>query len=138
MNILKKFRGLINEAIERGGLTVGLGKNDYLKVKEFKSGYMVGGYSEEYRAAIDDIHSMNIAGLYLILLDLHKQAAQAAGFSQYEYTSGLYLGFWVDNGYLYIEISKKFRSKEAALIEASERKQLAIYDCKNNKSIYLK
>ena len=49
-----------------------------------------------------------------------------------------YLGTWEDNGKIYIDISKNFSSKEKALNTAKINKQLAIFDLKEMKSIYLK
>lgn len=123
------FKGLIIKAIQRGGLTVGLSRGHFLKVKEFKSGYMVGGFSGEYKIAVNDIEDMRAIDLYNILDKLYRQAPAVGG---------LYLGLWIDNGLIYMEISKRIASKKQALKEAKERKQLAIYDNKNNESIYIK
>lgn len=140
MTNLQRFKDLIQRALKDGGLTAGLGEKDYLIVKSFvKGGYMVGGFSDEYKSHIKDIIKTDADGLYTIMTKLHRQAAAAAGFSMWEYTKDLYLGFWVDEktNELYMEVSKNFTSKKAALKEAAARKQLAIYDIKNHKSIYL-
>lgn len=49
-----------------------------------------------------------------------------------------YLGMWIENDKIYVDIAANFSSKEKALNTARNNKQLAIYDIDNNKSIYLK
>ena len=46
-------------------------------------------------------------------------------------------GLWVNNGFMYIDISINIPEKEEALKLASELKELAIFDCKNLKDIPL-
>lgn len=48
-----------------------------------------------------------------------------------------YIGLWLDNGLIYIDVSKRFTSKKACLDFARKNKQLAIYDNKKGCSIYL-
>lgn len=48
-----------------------------------------------------------------------------------------YLGAWIDEGITYIDISVLVENKEDALELGKINNQLAIYDLKNNKSIYL-
>lgn len=47
----------------------------------------------------------------------------------------LYLGFWIDENVLYIDISKWFRDKSEALKFGKQNKQIAIYNIKTNESI---
>ncbi len=49
-----------------------------------------------------------------------------------------FLGTWVDEGKVYIDISANFTDKEKALQVAEENKQIAIFDLQKMKSIYLK
>ena len=46
-------------------------------------------------------------------------------------------GLWVNNGFMYIDISINIESKEEALKLASDLKELAIFDCANMKDIPL-
>ena len=55
-----------------------------------------------------------------------------------ENKKGAYIGVWLDEGIYYIDISKHFIDKAEALEFGKYNKQLAIYDLKNNDSIYLK
>jgi hypothetical protein len=48
-----------------------------------------------------------------------------------------FIGLWIDNGYLYIDVSDYYMDKHTALIEAQKLNQKAIFDWKNKESIYL-
>ena len=48
-----------------------------------------------------------------------------------------YIGLWIDNGLLYIDITKHYKDKKRAIQNGIKNKQIAIYDIKQNKSIYL-
>ena len=50
----------------------------------------------------------------------------------------LFIGLWLDGGIMYVDISININDKVEALEFAKKNKQLAIYDLKNNDSIYLK
>jgi hypothetical protein len=49
-----------------------------------------------------------------------------------------FIGLWLDNGIIYIDISRVIQSKEKALKLAKEQNQRAIFDIKNNKVIFVK
>jgi hypothetical protein len=49
-----------------------------------------------------------------------------------------YLGAWIENGNVYLDISNNIPSLFPAIIEAVKNKQVAIYDVTNDKSLYLK
>lgn len=46
-----------------------------------------------------------------------------------------FIGLWVDNGYLYIDISTRFNHKEYAMKQARAYKQKAIFDWANFESV---
>lgn len=48
-----------------------------------------------------------------------------------------YIGLWIDNDKLYIDISKHYKDKKQAIKIGIKNKQIAIYDISKNKSIYL-
>ena len=48
-----------------------------------------------------------------------------------------YVGFWLDNEDLYIDVSINIQDRKKAIKIAQENKQLAIYDCRNGVSIYV-
>lgn len=50
----------------------------------------------------------------------------------------LFIGLWLDNGIMYVDISINIIDKVEALEFGKYNKQLAIYDLVNNDSIYLK
>lgn len=52
--------------------------------------------------------------------------------------NNMYIGLWLDNNIMYIDISINIQDKTEALEFAKYNKQLAIYDLENNNSIYLK
>jgi len=49
-----------------------------------------------------------------------------------------FIGLWLDNGVLYVDISVNVMKRETALSMAKLNNQLAIYDVINNVSIYTK
>jgi hypothetical protein len=50
----------------------------------------------------------------------------------------LYLGFWVNDGRLVIDLSENIQDKAQALVLGLDRYQLAIYDCANKCDIELR
>lgn len=48
-----------------------------------------------------------------------------------------YIGFWVNEGKIYIDLTRHVQSKKAAILFGLSNDQLAIWDCKNNESINL-
>lgn len=48
-----------------------------------------------------------------------------------------FIGIWNNDGLIYIDISKYYSNKQDAIKNGIKNKQLAIYDLKNNCSIYL-
>lgn len=48
-----------------------------------------------------------------------------------------FIGIWIDNDTIYLDISKHFLDKQNAVNFGIDNGQLAIYDLKNDKSIYL-
>lgn len=49
-----------------------------------------------------------------------------------------FIGTWLENNKIYIDISENFTSKEKALQVAKKNSQIAIFDLNEMKSIYLK
>lgn len=48
-----------------------------------------------------------------------------------------FVGFWIDDGKIYLDISVNVGDKKEALRIAKENKQLAIYDCSDMETIRL-
>lgn len=48
-----------------------------------------------------------------------------------------YIGLWIENDLIYLDISKHYKDKKQAQKVGIKNKQLAIFDLKNNENIYL-
>lgn len=108
------IKEIIDEIKNNGGLTLAA---DYKKANN-KSGFYVS------KLGYERIISFNT------LADNLK-----------EYKSKLqkneYVGLWLNNGMLYIDITKHYKNKKEAIKIGIKNKQLAIYDIKNNCDIEL-
>ena len=110
----------IKEIIKNGGST--LTKN--LNKAELKKGYMVSLEGAESKVKSDN---------YTAIIKAIEEKQELI-----KDTSELYIGLWVDNGFVYIDISINISDKVEALEFGKKNKQLAIYDVVNDKSLYLK
>lgn len=54
-----------------------------------------------------------------------------------EKDNNLFVGVWLENNIIYVDLSMWFLEKDVALEIGKKNRQLAIYDLKENKSIYL-
>lgn len=117
MNNLKE---IISNSIEQGGATL----DKYYQPTNHKSGYMVSIANHETTLSINtDINTIiNKVQEYQELIK-NKQH--------------YFIGLWVDNSTIYLHISKHFQDKQNAVNFGIDNDQLAIYDLKNDKSIYL-
>ena len=111
---------LIKEIIKNGGATL----TKDLKKAELKSGYMVSLEGAESKVKKDDYKAIIKA------IEDKKEIIKD--------NSDLYIGLWVDNGMMYIDISININDKVEALEFGKKNKQFAIYDLENDKSLYLK
>lgn len=112
---MKEFTNkLYNEILKDGGLT--LDKN-FEKINK-KDGFMVS--VEGFERKLDKFTYEDVKAVADEYKDLLKGC--------------LYLGFWIDDGTLYIDISKWFRDKSEALKFGKQNKQIAIFDLKTNES----
>lgn len=107
----------INEIIKNGGAT--LDKN-YQNIKE-KNGYMVSIMGMEKTFPLNQLEELkdNIEEYQKIL------------------KNNEYIGLWVENELIYLDISKHYKDLKQAKKMGIYNKQLAIYDIANNKNIYL-
>ena len=110
---------MIREMIKNGGATLDVNYNNF----NSKDGFMVSIKGHEKKISINDIE--NIKKEIIKKMELIKRK------------KSYYVGLWVDNDILYIDISKHIINYNRALEVARNNKQLAIYDLKNDKSIYL-
>ncbi len=110
----------IKRIIKDGGATL----TSELKKAELKGGYMVSLEGAETQVKGDDYNAIKkaIKEKQEIIKDKNN----------------MYIGLWLDGGIMYVDISINIIDKVEALEFAKYNKQLAIYDLKNNDSIYLK
>lgn len=110
----------IKRIIENKGETL----TKELKKAELKRGYMVSLEGTETQTKGDDYQA-------IIKAIEEKQAI-------IKDKNNMYIGLWFDNNIMYIDISINIIDKVEALEFGKYNKQLAVYDLKNNDSIYLK
>lgn len=110
----------IKRIIENKGETL----TKELKKAELKRGYMVSLEGTETQTKGDDYQA-------IIKAIEEKQAI-------IKDKNNMCIGLWLDSNIMYIDISINISDKVEALEFAKYNKQLAIYDLKNNNSIYLK
>ena len=111
------MKKLIKKILENGGATL----NAKLENANLNSGYMVSEVGAEKVFRLDDVE-----GIESTLKEYAKRIS-----------SNEYVGAWVDDNKLYIDISKHYKSKKQALKVGAENKQLAIFDVASAESIYL-
>lgn len=109
-----------NELLKNGGFTLN-SKGNKISVK---SGFVVAGFSKVHKLHI----SSNLKDFNVIVNKLLKNAKK----------QGLNVGGWLYNDIAYLELSKIYKSKKEAIIQALKTKEIAIYDLKNNKDIIVK
>lgn len=110
---------MIREILKNGGATLDTNYNNF----NSSIGFMVSIKGHEKKVNINDIEN--------IKKEITKKRELIKTKKNY------FVGLWVDNDILYIDISKHIINYNRALEVARNNKQLAIYDLKNDKSIYL-
>ena len=110
---------MIKEIIKNGGATLDVNYNNF----NASAGYMVSIKGHEKKININDIEN--------IKKEITKKMKLIKTKKSY------FVGLWVENDILYVDISKHIINYNRALEVARNNKQLAVYDLKNNKSIYL-
>lgn len=114
---MENIKKIIEEIKEKNGGTY----NKEYKTIDAKQGYMVSlqGYEKKCKT---------------------EQEIEKAITENMEIVRGLdnaYLGAWIDEGIVYIDISVLVENKDDAMELGKINNQLAIYDIENNESIYL-
>lgn len=110
----------IQEIIKNGGATL----TKDLKKASLTSGYMVSLEGAESQVKGNDYNAIMKA------IESKQEIIQDR--------DNLYIGLWLDNGIMYIDVSINIKDKVDALEFGKYNKQLAIYDLASNDSIYLK
>ena len=114
---MENIKTIIEEIKENNGGTY----NKELKSIKAKKGFMVSLQGYEKKCKTDEETEKAIKENMEIVKGL----------------DGAYLGAWIDEGIVYIDISVLVENKEDAMELGKINNQLAIYDIKNNESIYL-
>lgn len=110
----------IKKIIENKGETL----NKELKKADINGGFMVSLEGAEVQKNVNDINGIKKA------IEEKQEIIKDK--------DNLYIGLWLDNDIMFIDISININDKVEALEFAKYNKQLAIYDIANNDSIYLK
>lgn len=109
----------IMEIIENKGATLDKNYNNFSS----SEGFMVSIKGQEIQVNKDDIQG--------IKKEIEKKREFIGN------KKGLYIGLWLDNDIIYVDVSIHIIDYLKALEIARKNDQLAIYDLKNNDSIYL-
>lgn len=111
------MKKLIEKIIKNGGATL----TSTLEDADLKNGYMVSEVGAERVFGLDEVE------------EIEKTLIEYAE----KITTNQFVGAWLDDGKLYIDISRHYKSKKQALRVGADNKQLAIYDIANEESIYI-
>lgn len=109
----------IMEIIKNEGATLDKNYNDFKSDK----GYMVSIKGQEVKVNVNNIK------------EIKKEIEKKREFIGNK--KGLYIGLWLDSDIMYVDVSIHIIDYLEALEIARKNDQLAIYDLKNNDSIYL-
>jgi hypothetical protein len=90
-----------------------------------KDGYMVSPYPEREHVIDEKVVSRRQLRKYMI--------KNADVLSKTDH----YFGAWKDNEKVYLDISVRHENQDSAVVAAKQHKQLAIFDVKNGKTIYI-
>ena len=111
-----QLKDILTQVKNNGGLTL----NKNLQQVNNNKGYYV-----------------SIAGREVVFDNLKKLTSDMLKEYQKTTKDNAFIGFWLDNQKLYLDNSVLVKSKRQALKLAKQNYQLAIYDCKNNSTIYI-
>ena len=105
---------IIKEVLKNGGLTIDL---------EEKKGFMCSIYGMEKTFNLEQLEELEKE------LDNYKNIVKNK--------KNVYVGLWLDNNIIYLDLSKHYNDKKQAIKKGIENRQLAIYDIEKDKSIDL-
>lgn len=116
----EEVKELIEKALKNGGFTIDKNR----KAPKCKSGYVVSDFGREKTYLLNDKSDM---------VKLEKDIIVYFDYIQNE--DGANVGAWIEDGVLFLDISRIYQNKKEALKVGKKNRQLAIYDIKNDKSI---
>lgn len=115
---MEKFtKELYKKMINNKGLTI----NRHMEELSYKNGYMVSIYGYEKQ-----LKNFSFEEVKKVVSEYQKIVKGA-----------LYIGFWIDNNTIYVDISKYVFHKSQALKLGKQNKQIAIYDLEKKESIVI-
>lgn len=120
-----KKENILKEVIKNGGLTVDYNLQPITK----KSGFMVLLFGMETTVSLNDEELEK-----KLLEELERKISYILSTNK---KNNLYIGFWIDNDILYMDISVLIVNKNNAIKKAIENMQLAIFDLQKNDSLYI-
>lgn len=122
----QKITGLINKLYEKRtpGFSINI-KNR----RTPKTGYMCSEKGFEKTISVDDFYKTR-DGARKYLVDYMKQNSASLS------ARGAYFGAWVDGGKVYLDVSRRYESRQAGVEAGVSNEQQAIYDIKNDSFIY--
>ena len=116
---MKNLNEFVASIIENGGATYNLAMGDTAH-----SGYMVSKKGFEMKFPTEK----NVKQAVI-------QFMEAYGFELYEVEN--FMGAWIDEGVLYLDISNNIADRRKAIKEGYKNEQLAIFDVVAKESLYL-
>jgi hypothetical protein len=116
---MKNLNEFVASIIENGGATYNLAMGDTAH-----SGYMVSkkGFEMKFQPEVDVTQAV-------------CQFIKEFGFELYEVEN--FMGAWIDEGVLYLDVSNNFAKRSDAIREGYKNEQLAIFDVVAQESLYL-
>ena len=116
---MKNLKEFVASIIENGGATYNLANGGTVD-----KGYMVSkkGFEMKFQPEVDVTQAV-------------CQFIKEFGFELYEVEN--FMGAWIDEGILYLDISNNFAKRSDAIREGYKNEQLAIFDVVAQESLYL-
>ena len=116
---MKNLKEFVAAIIENGGATYNLANGGTVD-----KGYMVSkkGFEMKFQPEVDVTQAV-------------CQFIKEFGFELYEVEN--FIGAWIDEGVLYLDVSNNFTKRSDAIREGYKNEQIAIFDVVNMDSIYL-
>jgi|GEM_PF-4829795 len=123
----QKITGLINKLYEKK--TPGFSIN--IKSRRTpKTGYMCSEKGFEKTISVEDFYKTR-DGARKYLVEYMQKNSEALS------KRGAYFGAWVDGGKVYLDVSRRYESRQAGVDAGVSNEQQAIYDIKNDSFIYI-
>lgn len=111
-----KLKNIVKETLKNGGSSTSL-------LNKSANGFMVSVKD----CAIIPVNDFNVKALKKVITKNIELLSNPSNF----------LGTWIDNGNVYIDISESINDRETAIKLGKERHQLGIYDISNQQTIEL-